>query len=57
MQEFHGFGFVFTLIHDFSVKILKMRDGSVDGRGHYLDQECEEGKISDGSVEGITFKT
>uniref|UniRef100_A0A915LGS6 DNA repair and recombination protein RAD54-like n=1 Tax=Meloidogyne javanica TaxID=6303 RepID=A0A915LGS6_MELJA len=52
VQEFHGFGFVFTLIHDFSVKILKMRDGSVDGRGHYLDQECEEGKISDGSVEG-----
>uniref|UniRef100_A0A914MPN7 DNA repair and recombination protein RAD54-like n=1 Tax=Meloidogyne incognita TaxID=6306 RepID=A0A914MPN7_MELIC len=29
-----------------------MRDGSVDGRGHYSDQECEEGKISDGSVEG-----
>uniref|UniRef100_A0A914LR06 DNA repair and recombination protein RAD54-like n=2 Tax=Meloidogyne TaxID=189290 RepID=A0A914LR06_MELIC len=28
-----------------------MRDGSVDGQRHYSDQECEDGEISDESVE------
>nr|CAD2205943.1 unnamed protein product [Meloidogyne enterolobii] len=35
----------------FLVKIPKMRDGSVDGQRHYSDQECEDGEISDESVE------
>ncbi|CAK5103141.1 unnamed protein product [Meloidogyne enterolobii] len=34
-----------------------MHDGSVDGQRHYSDQECEDGEISDESVEGIIFKT